>query len=84
MASPTPERFASCSWLSRNNTRAAAEIPEIDPESLADTLEGLTDLREMLAEVICSALDDEALAAGLSTRLSDMKDRIERFDLGRH
>ena len=34
----------------------------------------------MLAEVIRSALDDQALAAGLSTRLSDMKARIERFE----
>ena len=60
--------------------RLLSEIPDIDTETLADTLEGLTDLREMLAEVIRSALDDEALASGLSTRLSDMKARIERFE----
>ena len=57
-----------------------AQIPDIDEQTLADTLEGITDLREMLAEIIRSALDDEALAAGLSTRLSDMKARIERFE----
>jgi hypothetical protein len=34
----------------------------------------------MLAELIRSALEDEALAAGLSTRLSDMKARLERFE----
>ena len=60
--------------------RLLAEIPDIDAETLADTLEGITDLREMLAEVIRSALDDEALAAGLSTRLADMKSRLERFE----
>ena len=60
--------------------RLLAELPDIDQETLADTLEGITDLREMLAEIIRSALDDEALAAGLSTRLSDMKARIERFE----
>ena len=60
--------------------RLLAEIPDIDQETLADTLEGITDLREMLAEVIRSALDDEALAAGLSTRLDDMKARLDRFE----
>ena len=60
--------------------RLLAELPDIDQETLADTLEGITDLREMLAEIIRSALDDEALAAGLSTRLSEMKARIERFE----
>jgi hypothetical protein len=57
-----------------------AELPDLDEETLADTLEGLTDLREMLAELIRSALDDEALVAGLSTRLSDLKARMDRLD----
>jgi Siphovirus Gp157 len=34
----------------------------------------------MLAEVIRSALEDEALATGLSPRLSDMKARLERLE----
>ena len=64
------------------HARLLAEIPDIDEETLADTLEGITDLREMLAAIIRSALDDEALAAGLSTRLFEMKARIERFETG--
>lgn len=59
--------------------RLLAELPGLDHEALADTLEGLTDLREMLSEVIRSALDDEALASGLGLRLADMKARLERL-----
>ena len=57
-----------------------AEFPDLDDETLHDTLEGITDLEQMLAEVVRSALDDEALANGLSTRLSDMKARLDRLE----
>ncbi len=57
-----------------------ADFPDLDDETLHDTLEGITDLKQMLAEVVRSALDDEALAGGLSTRLSDMKARLERLE----
>mgnify|MGYP000850282122 FL=1 len=59
--------------------RLRAEVPNLDHKTLADTLEGLTDLREMLSEVIRSALDDEALVGGLGQRLADMKARLERL-----
>ena len=61
-------------------SRLLQEIPDLDAETLADTLEGITDMREMLAELIRSALEDEALASGLSTRLNDMKARLERLE----
>jgi hypothetical protein len=57
-----------------------ADFPDLDDETLHDTLEGITDLKQILAEVVRSALDDEALAGGLSTRLSDMKARLDRFE----
>src|SRR2546423_13453207 len=60
-------------------SRLLAEVPGIDAETLADTLEGITDLREILAELVRSALEDEALSSGLSMRLAEMKARAQRL-----
>jgi Gp157 protein len=59
--------------------RILAAYPDLDDETLADTLEGITDLHEMIAAVIRSALVDEALGSGLRTRLDDMKERQSRL-----
>jgi hypothetical protein len=56
-------------------------FPALDVETLADTLEGITDLHEMIAAVIRSALVEEALGFGLRTRLDDMKERQSRLEL---
>jgi hypothetical protein len=60
--------------------RLLAEFPTIDEETLTDTLEGITDLHEMIAAVIRSTLVDEALCAGLRLRLDDMKQRMSRLE----
>jgi hypothetical protein len=60
--------------------RVLESCPTADEETLVDTLEGITDLHEMIAAVIRSALVDEALQAGLRTRLEEMRQRLARLE----
>lgn len=60
--------------------RLMEENPDLDDQTLADTLEGATNLREALAALLRSALEDEHLAKGLKTLLDAMKSRLARFE----
>lgn len=59
--------------------RLLNDYPLLDDETLADTLEGITNLQEMIAAVVRSALVDEALQSGLRQRLDEMKERLSRL-----
>ena len=54
--------------------------PDLDDQTLADTLEGATDFKEALAALVRSALEDECLAKALKERLDQMRGRLNRLE----
>ena len=56
--------------------------PELveDEQMLLDTLEGETDIHEILARTVRSIVEDQCLKEALDIRVTQMRDRRERLD----
>ena len=59
--------------------RIEEDYPTLDDETIRDTLEGITTLHELIAELVRSALLDEALQTALRTRIEEMRMRLTRL-----
>lgn len=55
-------------------------FPDLDEQTLADTLEGATNLHEALAALIRSAQDDECMAKALKERIDTLRLRLTRIE----
>ena len=58
----------------------ARDFPEADEETLADTLEGASDLPQLLIAVLRSRAEDLSLAEALRGRLEAMRARLGRLE----
>ncbi len=56
------------------------EFPDTDEETLLDTLEGLTSLREKIAELLRSQQEDKTLVTALKLRIDDLQERRGRIE----
>jgi len=60
--------------------RLLAAYPDLDQETLLDTLEGASDLKEMLGAITRAYLDDRAFTVALKQRLDDMRIGLNRLE----
>ena len=56
-----------------------ARFAELDEDTLADTLEGVSQLPDLITQIVRSGLEDESLVNALKERLEAMQARLARL-----
>ncbi len=74
------QRAAFVAEYQRQKDLLLNAFPDIDPVTMADTLEGMTSAPDMIADFIRDAREDEAFAAALAVIIREMSDRKARFE----
>ena len=62
-------------------TKLREAYPDFESDELKDTIEGLTNLPEMLAALLRSYLDDNCSVKALKLRIDDLRERQKRIEL---
>ncbi len=56
-----------------------AQFGNLDEDTLADTLEGITQLPDLITQIVRSGLEDEVLYSALKQRMEEMQARLTRL-----
>lgn len=63
----------------RTRSSLLAEFPDIDAETLSDTIDGLADAKDLARQLIRSSREDAAEAEGLAIYIAALKNRLARL-----
>ena len=76
-----PKNLASgiSEWLAIRE-HLLSEFPDIDPQTLRDSIDGETDLLDVVAGLLTAALDDEYTCEAITMSIKDRQARRDRYE----
>jgi hypothetical protein len=76
-----PQNLASgiAEWLAIRE-HLLSEFPDIDPQTLRDTIDGEVDLLDVVAGLLTDALDDEYTCEAITMSIKDRQARRDRYE----